>query len=692
MAQDILKDSLYIRAFGTKDFRASEYNYSVAEDENGILFFANENGILEYDGSTWRLHPLPDYSHVITVEMGPDGRLYVGGRNEFGYMKRDSTGAMHYTSLRKAVKDSTEFGAVWQILFHKGNVYYQTYEGIIRYDGEMGHSLPIKNGWLFEMGGELYASVIEKGIAKFEGDSLRFVNTEIKLKEDNPMRPMGQIGSQKIMPTEYNGLYLFDTITYETRKWETSASAELIKAGVYDGTEWGDGLFMFSTIRGGLIWINDEGDVVRRMGKDDGLKSTETRAFHKDSKGNLWIPGFGIHHVVWPDKQKMTDFLTLIREIEVNEAEILVNKSTLSMESPFPAPIKSLVINFSTPGFDKQDLEYSHKLVGFDKEWSPWTDNTFKQYTNLEGGEYEFLVKARISSGRESDMARLTLYVPTLWYRTVWAAFGGVGLISLMVLGVYRIRTNQLKLQNKKLEAIVEQRTLELREANEELVTKNHELDQFVRRVSHDLVAPLKSVKALMAITQEETEPAEQKKCFDMMKLSLDKQEEFVKRMLDQAVNYREVKRETIELMKMCQSVRSELNYYEGADKMEFIVDCPKSFTLEADPDRLKIVLSNLISNAIKYRRLDEAKPLIVVRAKMDGKLAIIEVEDNGLGIDQKYLEKIFDMFVRVSDQSHGSGLGLYIVKDMMRKMGGTIAAQSELGRGTTFRLTIPQG
>jgi signal transduction histidine kinase len=161
--------------------------------------------------------------------------------------------------------------------------------------------------------------------------------------------------------------------------------------------------------------------------------------------------------------------------------------------------------------------------------------------------------------------------------------------------------------------------------------------------------------------------------------------------MLDQAVNYREVKKEPVDLHKLCTAIRTDLNYYEGASQIEFILDCPKDFTLLADPDRIKIVISNLMSNAIKYRRLDIQNPMIVIRARQEGTIAKIEVEDNGLGIEEKSVGRIFDMFVRVSDQSHGSGLGLYIVKDMMKKMGGNIMVDSEYGKGTTFTLTLPQ-
>ena len=123
---------------------------------------------------------------------------------------------------------------------------------------------------------------------------------------------------------------------------------------------------------------------------------------------------------------------------------------------------------------------------------------------------------------------------------------------------------------------------------------------------------------------------------------------------------------------------------------MRFDLDCPEDFTVLADPDRIKIVLNNLVSNAIKYRKLDEDESYIALKATQDGQKATIIVADNGLGIEEHFIGKIFDMFVRVTEQSHGSGLGLYIVRDMMTKMGGTIEVESEFGKGTTFTLTFP--
>ncbi|MEQ9229641.1 MAG: ATP-binding protein, partial [Cyclobacteriaceae bacterium] len=354
-------------------------------------------------------------------------------------------------------------------------------------------------------------------------------------------------------------------------------------------------------------------------------------------------------------------------------------------------PLKSLSINYTTPGVDKEDVLYSFYLEGFDKEWSSWNDQTRKQYTNLPGGTYTFHVKSKFNSGEELRNAQLIVTIPTAWYNSPWAKVSGGLLIWLMVVGIYKLRTRHLKVRNKKLGSLISQRTAELRYANEELLKRNYELDQFVRRVSHDLVAPIKSVKALMEIARNETTQEEQDKCFDMINLSLDKQEDFVKKLLDQAINYKEVNREEIELNSFCKDLIKDLSNYDGAEHVAAICEIPNDFRFHTDPIRLKIVLKNLIDNSIKYRKLHEVSSRVVIRAYANDENVFIEIEDNGIGISEEHLEYIFGMFKRATDQRHGSGLGLYIVKDVVSSLGGKIELSSTLNEGSKFTMTFPK-
>jgi signal transduction histidine kinase len=100
--------------------------------------------------------------------------------------------------------------------------------------------------------------------------------------------------------------------------------------------------------------------------------------------------------------------------------------------------------------------------------------------------------------------------------------------------------------------------------------------------------------------------------------------------------------------------------------------------------------LGNLIGNAVKYHNVEQADPFIAVRFFSKQNELVIEVEDNGTGIAKQYQEKIFNMFFRASTQSEGTGLGLYIVGEAVAKLQGKIKVSSEVGKGSTFTVTLP--
>ena len=112
-------------------------------------------------------------------------------------------------------------------------------------------------------------------------------------------------------------------------------------------------------------------------------------------------------------------------------------------------------------------------------------------------------------------------------------------------------------------------------------------------------------------------------------------------------------------------------------------------FEILVDANRLKVILANLISNAIRYADLTKTNPHILIEAKEDDTNTKIEVKDNGQGIAAEHHSKIYDMFYRASHNSKGSGLGLYIVKETLMRLGGSIELTSEVGEGSTFTVCL---
>jgi signal transduction histidine kinase len=232
---------------------------------------------------------------------------------------------------------------------------------------------------------------------------------------------------------------------------------------------------------------------------------------------------------------------------------------------------------------------------------------------------------------------------------------------------------------------------LRLIENNNLLSKTNSELDRFVYSTSHDLRAPLTSVMGLINITERSKSPEDVAKYLEMMRdrvLSLDK---FIKDITDYSRNNRlEIKREVVNLMTLAEEVWENLKFSPEAENINFHVDIPPDLTIVSDRNRLQVIIGNLISNAVRYHDSRKREQYIRLRYQVSGRVFCIKVEDNGQGIDREFHSKIFDMFYRANEKSKGSGLGLYIVKEALMKLSGSIQLDSTPGLGTTITIKLP--
>jgi signal transduction histidine kinase len=145
-----------------------------------------------------------------------------------------------------------------------------------------------------------------------------------------------------------------------------------------------------------------------------------------------------------------------------------------------------------------------------------------------------------------------------------------------------------------------------------------------------------------------------------------------------------------VDFYAMATDIIDELKYQQEARDMDFQVNCENGRNLYTDKDKLRIILNNMVSNAIKYRRDDTDASFVKLDMRIEVNTIIITVEDNGEGIAENMQGRLFEMFSRFSQRSNGSGLGLYIVKEMIEKLNGTITVQSAAGQGTSFEIRLP--
>ncbi len=215
-------------------------------------------------------------------------------------------------------------------------------------------------------------------------------------------------------------------------------------------------------------------------------------------------------------------------------------------------------------------------------------------------------------------------------------------------------------------------------------------VDNFVYKVSHDLRAPLSSVLGLVNLSGmdgNDDNPTEYIRIIGEKIKALDN---FIGDVLSHSKNLKmEVNISQVDLGRIVDQTFTELSYLDGAQHIKRIVKI-EGIDFYSDHWRVSEIFRNLVSNAIKYRKTDSEQSEVTIKITVDHLCADINFADNGIGIRDSSLKRIFEMFYRATDQAEGSGIGLYIVKNAVEKLGGQIRVASAPGKGTRFHILLP--
>ncbi|MEO8474760.1 MAG: PAS domain-containing sensor histidine kinase [Chryseolinea sp.] len=229
-----------------------------------------------------------------------------------------------------------------------------------------------------------------------------------------------------------------------------------------------------------------------------------------------------------------------------------------------------------------------------------------------------------------------------------------------------------------------------LKKQNDELIKINAELDRFVYSASHDLRAPLMSVKGLLNMISIDPDKSNTDQYLHLMDKSINKLDNFISDIIHYSRNSRmEVMAKQINFHELVEESIESLKFMEGADTVKTFKYITISAPFYSDYSRLLMIFNNIIANAVRYRD-GRKKSYLKIEIDTNHVGAVIRFTDNGIGIQEEYKDNIFRMFFRANADSKGSGLGLYIVKGVVEKLHGSIEVDSTLGEGTTFTIEIP--
>ncbi len=318
--------------------------------------------------------------------------------------------------------------------------------------------------------------------------------------------------------------------------------------------------------------------------------------------------------------------------------------------------------------------QYRYMLVGLDKDWSEAVNEGEVEYTNLSPGTYTFrVIGCNDRQQWNNKGASVKFTVLPYFYQTFWFYLLLICLLAMLLYVIHRWRLTFIERQNEALRKV------------------NSELDRFVYSASHDLRSPLSSVLGLINIAKNDPHP-DKSEYLKMIEKSVLKLDSFIRDIIDFSRNARlELTNEPIVLSTMIHDIFEDLRFLENFPLLEkeFIDRTQGKFY--SDPKRVRIILSNLIANAIKHHhpRLIEHAKLTIEAADKGGGVQV-DVSDNGPGIEQAYLKDIFKMFFRATSRTPGSGLGLYIVKETVDRLNGKISVESTLNEGAKFTVWLP--
>ena len=271
-------------------YGAGNQNWMISQDKNRFIFFANNEGLLEFNGSNWTLNPSPNETILRSVKV-IDDKIFTGCYMEFGYWIRQSNGQLKYTSLSKSIKnkllDDEQF---WNIINYEQWVVFQSLSRIYIYDTKSNTFTIIspKNSITksFKINNSIYFQVLNEGLFEIENGKSKLVSNNPILKQNKIVTIIGKDDSLYI-ETQSNGFYKL-TNTNLT-KFVTEADTQLESSTIYNSQVLSDGSFAIGTVSNGIYILSDSGKIKYHITQNKGLSNNTALCLFEDLDKNLWI-------------------------------------------------------------------------------------------------------------------------------------------------------------------------------------------------------------------------------------------------------------------------------------------------------------------------------------------------------------------------------------------------------------------
>jgi signal transduction histidine kinase/DNA-binding NarL/FixJ family response regulator len=580
-----------------------------------------------------------------------------------------------------------------------------------------------------EKNGNLWLGTLTKGVLyiDFTNDGIHPAITAIPYDTSHGL-PLEEIhvfmAAGHVIFATRKGIFRFD----KTRK---RFAPDLTLGDQFAGRDTARSVFRIVEDKQKNIWIHSLSQNYQAIPKTDGTFLIKREPFNRipDTQVNTIYPDPG-GNVIWFasndglicydktfKKNYRQEFSTFIRRAVVNRKEEIFNgykvdKDIQSKSKPsfsiIPYKKRNIRFEFSAPFFENESATtYRYLLEGYDEDWSDWTKETRKDYTNLDAGIHRFRVQARSVYGHDSreDVFRFRVLPP--WYQTWWAySLYVIGFI-LVLYFIVMWRSRKLELEKQRLEQIIKERTREIEEKNIQLEEQSEQLKEmdkvksrFFANISHEFRTPLTLIMGPLEQMLSTTRSRQHIKQINLMIRNSQRLLTLINQLLDLSkLDSGKIKLQARpqHIVPFLKGVLASFELASTQKKIDLKFSAEnENIILYFDPGKLEEVICNLLINAVNFT---PAGGEIIVTVKITSPGSVeISVRDTGTGIPEDKLEHIFERFYQAKGPdergSKGSGIGLALAKELVALHKGEIHVTSKVGEnnGTEFIIRLPLG
>ncbi len=469
---------------------------------------------------------------------------------------------------------------------------------------------------------------------------------------------------------------------------------------------------------GGLCRFDSANGRFRTYSVDEGLQSPEfnLRACYTSPDGEIFLGGMNGFNSFYPGKTEDNPY---IPEIIITDCYKSTKDGKVFLdfgskpEIILDYPEQTFTIDFVALEYTNPDKnQYAYRLEGLSKDWIDIGNRRFVPFSNLPPGEYIFRVKGSNNDGKWNEKgSTLKIIILPPWWRSWWAWTAYIVIIMGILMIYIRIRERKLIQERNLLEKKVQERTLQIENKNQEILHKNEALnqlnselhalnktkDKFFSIIAHDLRNPFNSIIGLTDIVLSNlgsNDPEKTKKTICDIRESSKHAFDLLQNLLIWARSQTgtlEFKPVAFDLTELINDNIDLVSGQATRKNISLTVESSSHIMVAGDIQMINTILRNLLTNAIKFTPRDGQVAVSI--ENLLGFVSIL-VRDNGIGIAPEILSQLFQVELkqtrRGTEKERGTGLGLILCKEFIEKHGGSISIESEPGKGSCFKITLP--